>query len=95
MDVIHHADNIFRRKMSSNNKQSVEIHISKLDGLNYQVWAGKMQAYLRSQGLWNMVRSSEPNLPELGESSKPKHVAFHKKEWMDWSNWDDQAIGII
>jgi Domain of unknown function (DUF4219) len=82
------AENIFHRKMSSNNKQFVEIHIPTLDSSNYQVWAGKMQVYLRLQGLWNKVRGSEPNLPELGEGSKPElcegskpeHVAFHKKE---------------
>jgi Domain of unknown function (DUF4219) len=95
MDVTHHADNIFHRKMSSNNKQSVEVHIPKLDSLNYQVWAGKMQAFLRSQGLWNMVRDSESNLPKLGKGAKPEHIAFHKKEWLDWSNHDDQAINII
>jgi Domain of unknown function (DUF4219) len=79
----------------SSNKQSIKTHVPKLDGLNYQVWAGKMQAFLRSQGLWNMVRGLEPNLPELGKGSKPKHIAFPKKEWLDWSNQDDQAIGII
>jgi Domain of unknown function (DUF4219) len=80
--------------MSSNN-QSIETHVSKLDGSNFQVWAGKMQVYLRLQGLWNMVRSLEPNTPELGEGFKPEYVAFHKKEWLDWSNRDNQEIGII
>jgi hypothetical protein len=75
--------------------QSIKVHVPKLDSSNYQVWAGKMQAFSRLQGLWNMVRGSEPNLPKLGEGSRPKHIAFHKKEWMDWSNHDDQAIGII
>jgi hypothetical protein len=42
-----------------------------------------------------MVRGFEPNPPELGEGFKPEHIAFHKKEWMEWSNCDDQAIGII
>jgi hypothetical protein len=95
MDVMHYADNIFYRKMSSNNKQSVKTHVSKLDGLNYQVWSGKMQAFLRSQGLWNMVRGSEPNLPELAADSKPEHIAFRRKEHIEWSNCDNQAIGLI
>jgi Domain of unknown function (DUF4219) len=64
MNVMHHADNIFHRKMSSNNKQSIKTHMPKLDSSNYQVWAGKMTVFLRSQGLWNMVRGFEPNLPE-------------------------------
>jgi Domain of unknown function (DUF4219) len=79
----------------SSNKQSIKTHISKLDGLNYQVWSGKMQAFLRLQGLWNMVRGSEPNLPELAEGSKPEHIAFCKREHTNWSNCDDQAIGLI
>jgi Domain of unknown function (DUF4219) len=79
----------------SSNKQSIKVHIPKLDSSNYQVWAGKMQAFLRSQGLWNMVRGSEPNPPKLGRGAKPEHVTFHKKKQMDWSNHDDQAIGII
>jgi Domain of unknown function (DUF4219) len=74
----------FAEKMSSNNKQFVKAHVPKLDGLNYQVWAGKMQAYLRSQGLWNM----ENNPPNLAEGSKLKHIAFCKKERLDWSNCD-------
>jgi Domain of unknown function (DUF4219) len=95
MDVMHHADNIFCRKMSSNNKQSIETHVPQLDGSNYQVWAGKMMVYLRSQGLWNMVRGSEPNLPELAADSKPEHIAFCRKKRLDWSNCDNQAIVII
>jgi gag-polypeptide of LTR copia-type/Domain of unknown function (DUF4219) len=95
MDVMHYADNIFLKKMSSNNKQSIETHIPKLDRLNYQVWSRNMQAFLRSQGLWNMVRGSEPNLPELAADSKPKHIAFCRKERTEWSNHDDQAIGLI
>jgi hypothetical protein len=83
----------FIRKMSF--KQSIKNHISKLDGSNFLVGAGKMQAFLRSQGLWNMVRRLEPNLPELGEGSKPDAIALCKKEWLDWSNCDIQAIGII
>jgi hypothetical protein len=79
----------------SSNKQSVKTHVPKLDSLNYLVWAGKMQAFLRLQGLWNMVRGSEPNPPELGEGSKPEHITFCKKECTDWSNHDDQAIGLI
>jgi Domain of unknown function (DUF4219) len=69
MEVMHYADNIFffQEKMSST--QSVETHIPKLDGSNFLVWAGKMQAFLRLQGLWNMVRGLEPNLPELSEGS--------------------------
>jgi Domain of unknown function (DUF4219) len=89
MDVKLHADNIFHSKMLSNNKQSIETHIPKLDGSNYQVWAGKMQVYLRLQGLWNMVRGSEPNLPKLAEGAKPKHVTFCKKKRLNWSNHDD------
>jgi hypothetical protein len=54
-----------------------------------------MQAFLRSQGLWNMVRDSEANPPKLAEGAKPEHIAFRKKERLDWSNRDDQAIGII
>jgi hypothetical protein len=42
-----------------------------------------------------MVRESEPNLPELAEGSKPEHIAFCKKECTDWSNCDNQAIGLI
>jgi Domain of unknown function (DUF4219) len=80
MDVMHYADNIFCRKMSSNNKQSIETHIPKLDGSNYQVWSGKIQAFLRLQGLWNMVRGSKPNPPESAADSKPKHIAFCRKE---------------
>jgi hypothetical protein len=95
MDVMHHADNIFHRKMSSNNKQSIKTHVPKLDNLNYQVWAGKMMAFLRLQGLWNMVRGSELNLPELAADSKPEHIAFHRKERIEWSNHDNPAIGLI
>jgi gag-polypeptide of LTR copia-type len=54
-----------------------------------------MMVYLRSQGLWNMVRGFEPSLPELAADSKPKHIAFYRKERLDWSNHDNQAIGII
>jgi hypothetical protein len=79
----------------SSNKQSVQAHIPKLDGSNYQVWSGKMQVFLRSQGLWNMVRESEPNLLKLAMDSKPKHIAFCRKERTEWSNHDDQAIGPI
>jgi hypothetical protein len=81
--------------LQKNNKQSVKTHVPKLDGSNYQVWSGKMQAFLRSQGLWNMVRGSEPNPPELAADSKPEHIAFHRKEHTDWSNRDNQAIGLI
>jgi hypothetical protein len=50
---------------------------------------------LRLQGLWNMVRGLEPNPPELGKGSKPEHIAICHKKWLDWSNCDDQEIGII
>ena len=92
---MHYADNIFssREKMSS--KQSVEMHIPKLDGSNFQVWSRKMQAYLRSQGLWNMVRGMQQNPPELGKGSKPDAIALRKKEKIEWSNCDEQVIGII
>ena len=94
MEVMHHADNIFSlEKMSS--KQSVETHIPKLDGSNFLVWSGKMQAYLRSQGLWNMVRGMEQNPPDLGKGSKPDAIALCKKERIEWSNHDNQVIGII
>ena len=42
-----------------------------------------------------MVRGIEQNPPELGEGSKPDAIALHKKERIEWSNRDDQAIGII
>ena len=80
-------------KMSS--KQSVENHIPKLDGSNFLVWSGKMQAYLRSQGLWNMVKGSEQNPPNLGEGSKPDTIALCRREKIEQSNHDNQAIGII
>jgi Domain of unknown function (DUF4219) len=85
MDVMHYADN----------KWSIKTHVPKLDGSNFQVWSGKMQVFLRLQGLWNMVRGFEPNLPEFAVDSKPKHIAFHRKECIEWSNHDDQAIGLI
>jgi gag-polypeptide of LTR copia-type len=79
----------------SSSKQFVENHVPKLDSLNYQVWAGKMQAFLRSQGFWNIVRKSESSPPDLAEGFKPEHIALCKKERNDWSNQDDQAIGLI
>jgi gag-polypeptide of LTR copia-type len=42
-----------------------------------------------------MVKGSEPNLPELAVDSKPEHIAYHKKECTEWSNHDNQAIGLI
>jgi gag-polypeptide of LTR copia-type len=81
-------------KMSSN-KQSIETHVPKLDSSNFLVWTGKMQVFLRSQGLWNMARGLKPNPPKLGEGSKPDAIAFCYKEWLDWSNCNNQAIGII
>ena len=54
-----------------------------------------MQVYLRLQGLWNMVRGMEQNQPDLGKGSKPAAIALHKKERIEWSNHDNQAIGII
>jgi hypothetical protein len=79
----------------SSNKQSIETHIPKLDGSNFLVWAEKMQVFSRSQGLWNMVRGLKQNPPELGKGSKPEHTALYCKEQLDWSNYDDQAFGII
>ena len=42
-----------------------------------------------------MVRGTEQNPPKLGEGSKPDAIALCKKERIEWSNCDNQAIGII
>ena len=76
--------------------KSVEAHVPILDGANYQVWAVKMTAFLRSQGLWNIVRSIESNPPELDPAVyKPVDIAIRNKERLEWSNRDDQALGAI
>jgi len=76
--------------------KSVEAHVPVLDGANYQIWAVRMTAFLRSQGLWNIVKAIKGNPPELDPAtSKPEQLIVHAKERLDWSNRDDQALGAI
>ncbi len=72
--------------MSSNSMP----HFTKLNATNYPTWAGEMQAYLRSQGVWRIV-SGDSKAPKL--SSTPTEA---QEAALDaWNLKSDKAAGYI
>ncbi len=65
-------------------------HFTKLNAANYPTWAGEMQAYLRSQGVWRIV-SGDSKAPKL--SSTPTEA---QEAALDaWNLKLDKAAGYI
>ena len=85
--------------------------LKEFDGTNYQEWASKMEAYLKTQELWEYVDEStekpdtikEPTVPTLKatESEVATYDLMKKayddrlEEIRDWNRADDKAQGII
>ena len=85
--------------------------LKEFDGTNYQEWASKMEAYLKTQELWEYVnlkteRPEELTLPVAPAETAPESVttiynaqmlAYNTRQTERWT-WfraDDKALGII
>jgi hypothetical protein len=82
------------KQMLSNNNIANQIPI--LDGSNYGAWSKVMCAFIRAQGLWQIVNGNidhpDEMLPTDGtaEQCKANAVAI-----IEWDKQDDMAIGHI
>jgi len=63
---------------------------AKLNASNYPSWAGEMQAWLRSQGVWRIV-SGQSKAPKLSSSPKDTEEAALDA----WTTKSDKAAGYI
>src|ERR1700742_2254456 len=76
--------------MSTNVKQ-----LPMLDGSNWVPWSSTMEAYLRSVGVWRIVRNAE-RCPEDAPSNASADVVARTVDTQNsWHNRDDIALGAI
>ena len=85
--------------------------LKEFDGTNYQEWASKMEAYLKTQELWEYVNLITEKPEELTAPATPTAKASNSKvatytaaktaydarqeELRAWYRADDKAVGII
>ena len=85
--------------------------LKEFDGTNYQEWASKMEAYLKTQELWEYVNLITKRLEELTLPATPSAKATEsevatytatkaaydarQEELRAWYRADDKALGII
>ena len=85
--------------------------LKEFDGTNYQEWASKMEAYLKTQELWEYVNLITKKPEELTLPVAPAETALdsvtvtynaqmtaynmRQDELRTWYRADDKALGII
>ena len=85
--------------------------LKEFDGTNYQEWASKMEAYLKTQELWEYVNLITEKPEDLALPSTPPAGALEsvlatynaamtayntrQEELRTWYRADDKALGII
>ena len=85
--------------------------LKEFDGTNYQEWASKMEAYLKTQELWEYVNLITKKPEELTSPTPPPAKATEsavteynaakaaynarQEELRTWYRADDKALGII
>lgn len=72
---------------------------SKLNGLNYAEWSPMIQAALQAKWSWLIVTGDEekPTKPEktCPEDVKPADWKAERKEYLDWLQRDQAAMGLM
>jgi hypothetical protein len=73
---------------------SLEKLVSVFDGSNYIMWSDSMQAWLQSQGFWQVVSGAEERPMQPAQSTVAQATEINTRITA-WENKNDQAFGSI
>jgi len=74
---------------------SEAFKFEKLNGSNYQSWAGHMKSALQSKFLWLIVTGDEECPPDADPSLKDAEKRTAKRDRLEWMLRDQAAMGNI